>query len=104
MLTQPYSPSANLFPAVDGAKQHGEILMTRPGLRIARLIIPMTAPMTVLQTPDALAIVVVRGTGLVDIAGTQRRVRAGEVLDIAAGTQYSVSAHDELELIFVHTP
>ena len=90
------------FPTPEGARERGEVVLSRQNLRVARLIVPPNAPLMEHRSPDDVVIVVVRGVGMITVNGTTRRVKVGDAIDIRPGAAHSVSAHDELELVVVH--
>lgn len=94
--------SASSLPGVEGAKERGEVMLSRQNLRVARLIVPPNAPLKEHRSPDDVVIVVVRGVGMITVDGTTRRAKAGDAFDLRPGVPHSVSAHDEMELIVVH--
>ncbi len=89
-------------PNAPGAREHGEIVLSRQNLRVARLVVPPNAPLHEHRSPDDVIIVVVRGSGLITVDGTTRRAAVGDAIDVRAGAAHGFAAHDELELVFVH--
>ena len=90
------------LPGVGSARERGEVVLSRQNLRVARMIVPANAPNKEHRSPDDVVIVVVRGVGLITLDGTQRRVRAGDAIDVRPGVPHSFAAQDELELVVVH--
>ena len=91
------------LPSAAGVRERGEVMLARQNLRVARLIVPANAPVKTHRSPDDVVIVVVRGYGMINVDGTLRRVKTGDAIDVRPGAPHAVSAHEEMELVVVHS-
>ena len=89
-LTPPEAPHAE-----------AKVLFNRDGMKASHLLMPAGTELPEHTVPGDVAIVVVRGKGVVYVQQEPRHVEAGDVVDLIAFEEHSIEAIDELELVIV---
>lgn len=89
-----------LAPA-DKPHAQAEVLFQRDGLKASHLIMPAGTQLPEHALLDDVAVVVVRGKGIIYVQQEARHVEAGSVIDLVPNEEHSVEAIEELELIIV---
>jgi quercetin dioxygenase-like cupin family protein len=78
-----------------------ETIVQREGLEVLRLDVPTGGAVPEHHATVDVVVVVVSGSGVFTVAGEPRRIRRGDVIDMAPAVRHSIAAEEDLTLVVV---